>query len=227
MAIAESLADVRTRLTAAEHRFARPEGSVALLAVSKRKPASAIEAAMSAGQTRFGENHLQEAVPKIEALGRVGLEWHYIGPIQSNKTRPIATQFDWVHGVDRLKVATRLSEQRPEDLEALQVCIQVNVSGEDSKSGVTLDEINELAHAVSELPRLRLRGLMTIPRPETDFESQRKPFSVLRARLDQLNQSGLSLDTLSMGMTDDMEAAIAEGATIVRIGTAIFGTRDA
>lgn len=227
MEIAKSLADVRTRLTAAERRFSRPEGSVALLAVSKRKPTSAIEAAMSAGQTRFGENHLQEAVPKIEALGRAGLEWHYIGPIQSNKTRPIATQFDWVHGVDRLKVATRLSEQRPEGLEALQVCIQVNVSGEGSKSGVTLDEINKLAHAVSELPRLRLRGLMTIPRPETDFESQRKPFSVLRARLDQLNQSGLSLDTLSMGMTDDMEAAIAEGSTIVRIGTAIFGTRDA
>ena len=226
MAVAQSLAAVQARISAAEREFSRPPGSVALLAVSKRKPVSAIEAAVAAGQRRFGENHLQEAVPKIEALADLGLEWHYIGPIQSNKTRPIASHFDWVHGVDRLKVAKRLSEQRSDELGELQVCIQVNVSGEDSKSGVELSEVAQLAHEVSALPRLRLRGLMAIPRPEADFDAQRRPFAELRATLETLNQAGLALDTLSMGMTDDMQAAIAEGATLVRIGTAIFGARE-
>jgi len=226
MAIADSLTDVKVRIAAAERRFLRPPGDVKLLAVSKRKTVAAIEEAILAGQRLFGENQLQEALPKIESIGRSDLEWHYIGPIQSNKTRPIATNFDWVHGVDRLKIAARLSEHRPHSLEPLQVCIQVNVSGEDSKSGVTVDDVDELAHAVSELPNLQLRGLMAIPQPEPDFEAQRKSFAVLRAKFDRLNQSGLVMDTLSMGMTDDMEAAIAEGATIVRIGTAIFGARD-
>jgi pyridoxal phosphate enzyme (YggS family) len=226
MAIADSLTDVKARIAAAERRFLRPAGDVKLLAVSKRKTVAAIEEAILAGQRWFGENQLQEALPKIETIGRSDLEWHYIGPIQSNKTRPIATNFDWVHGVDRLKIAARLSEHRPHSLEPLQVCIQVNVSGEDSKSGVTVDDVDELAHAVSELPNLQLRGLMAIPQPEPDFEAQRQSFAVLRAKFDRLNQSGLAMDTLSMGMTDDMEAAIAEGATIVRIGTAIFGTRD-
>ena len=226
MSITESLASVRDRIGTAERDHARTAGSVSLLAVSKRKPISAVEAAMAAGQRLFGENHLQEAAPKIEALAGSGLEWHYIGPIQSNKTRPIATHFDWVHGVDRLKVARRLSEQRPQALAALNVCIQVNVSGEDTKAGVSLDEVDELAQAIAALPHLQLRGLMAIPRPEPNFEQQRRPFALLRQKLESLNEQGFSLDTLSMGMTDDMEAAIAEGATMVRIGTAIFGARD-
>jgi len=226
MSISESLRNVRDRIAEAESNFGREPDSVALLAVSKRKPASAVEEAFGAGQRAFGENHLQEAVPKIEQLAALDIEWHYIGPIQSNKTRPIATHFDWVHGIDRLKVATRLSEQRPGELGTLNVCVQVNVSDEPTKSGVSLEAVDEFANAVAALPNLTLRGLMAIPRPEHDFDAQRQPFALLRDKLDTLNLSGLALDTLSMGMTDDMPAAIAEGATIVRIGTAIFGARD-
>jgi hypothetical protein len=182
--------------------------------------------AASAGQKLFGENYVQEGVTKVRLLESLGLEWHFIGPLQSNKTRPVAEAFDWVHSVDRLKIAERLSEQRPKNLPALQVCIQVNVSGEQTKSGVPLDETAALAHRVAELPRLRLRGLMAIPEPVEDFDAQRIAFRRLRDAFEQLNKEGLSLDTLSMGMSHDLEAAIAEGATMVRVGTAIFGERN-
>ena len=224
--IAERLLNIRRRIAAAETKFARTPGSVGLLAVSKRKPREDLLCAHEAGQKAFGENHLQEAVEKIETLQAVDLEWHFIGPIQSNKTRPIARYFDWAHGIDRLKVATRLNEQREAGMPALNVCIQVNVSDEPTKSGVLLSEVPELARAIVEMPKLKLRGLMAIPRAQSDFEAQRAPFRELHAALTDLNDHGHTLDTLSMGMTDDMEAAIAEGATIVRIGTAIFGARE-
>lgn len=178
-----------------------------------------------AGMTRFGENYLQEALEKIEALQDLSLEWHFIGPIQSNKTRPIAEHFDWVHSVDRLKLARRLSEQRPPHLPPLNICLQVNVSGEQSKSGATLEELPALAREVASLPHLRLRGLMAIPAPAEGLEAQRQPFHHMHQALQQLNAEGLELDTLSMGMSGDLEAAIAEGATLVRIGTALFGPR--
>lgn len=178
-----------------------------------------------AGMRRFGENYLQEALEKIAALQELDLEWHFIGPIQSNKTRPIAEHFDWVHSVDRLKLARRLSEQRPAGLPPLNICLQVNVSGEQSKSGITLQELPALAQEVATLPRLRLRGLMAIPAPAAGLEAQRQPFRQMRFALEQLIAEGLELDTLSMGMSGDLEAAIAEGATLVRIGTALFGPR--
>ena len=182
---------------------------------------------LTAGQRAFGENYVQEALAKIEALAdlRRQIDWHLIGPLQSNKTRVVAEAFDWVHSVDRLRIAARLSEQRPHDLPALQVCLQVNVSGEASKSGVAPAEVAGLARAVSALPRLRLRGLMAIPEPAGDFEAQRRPHRLLRELLEALNRDGLALDTLSMGMSADLEAAIAEGSTLVRVGTAIFGGR--
>ncbi len=213
----------------AEQRYGRPAGSVALLAVSKQQPATAIAEVAAAGQTRFGENYLQEALPKMAALAegeQAELEWHFIGPIQSNKTRLIAENFAWVHSVDRLKIAQRLSMQRPGELEPLNLCLQVNISGEASKSGVEPAELAELAMAVAALPRLRLRGLMAIPAPCDDFAEQRRACARLREWQEQLAGSGLLLDTLSMGMSDDLEAAIAEGATLVRIGTAIFGPRQ-
>ena len=216
---------MRERLQAAERRFGRPAGAVALLAVSKTQPAEALRAAAEAGQRLFGESYLQEAEAKIEALADLPLEWHFIGPIQSNKTRPIATLFDWVHSVDRLKVAQRLDQQRPEERPPLNVCLQVNISGEDTKSGVTPEALPELAAAVRELPRLRLRGLMAIPARGEDLEAQRRPFRALRETLDALGIGAPALDTLSMGMSDDLEAAVAEGATIVRVGSAIFGAR--
>ncbi|MDX1432109.1 MAG: YggS family pyridoxal phosphate-dependent enzyme [Gammaproteobacteria bacterium] len=224
--IAQSLAEIRNRVTIMERRHGRAPGSVRVVAVSKTKPASAVREAAEAGQRDFGENYLQDAVAKIEALEALALTWHFIGPIQSNKTRPIAARFAWVHSLDRARIARRLSEQRPATLPPLEVCIQVNVSGESSKSGIEPDRLTELAREVGELPRLRLRGLMTLPPPCDDFETQRRPFRKLRELLDELNASGLDLDTLSMGMTHDMEAAIAEGATWVRIGTAIFGARE-
>jgi pyridoxal phosphate enzyme (YggS family) len=188
-----------------------------------------IEAA-GAGQTAFGENYLQEAVDKQQAVRALRpdlqLDWHFIGPIQSNKTRPVAEHFDWVHTIDREKIARRLSEQRPTNLPALNICLQVNVSGEASKSGVSPEDLPALAQVVATLPNLRLRGLMAIPEPAADFESQRKPFALLRTLQQQLAAIGIITDTLSMGMSTDMAAAIAEGATIVRIGTAIFGKRD-
>lgn len=196
-----------------------------LLAVSKTWPADSVREAAEAGQRAFGENYVQEGVAKVEALAGLGLEWHFIGPLQSNKTRLVANSFAWVHSVDRLKVAERLSGQRDVHLPPLEVCIQVNVSGEESKSGAAPDEVPELARAVAALPRLRLRGLMAIPEPTSDVALQRARFASLRQLRDQLNAGGLQLDTLSMGMSDDLEAAIAEGSTMVRVGTAIFGGR--
>jgi len=195
-----------------------------LLAVSKTHPASRIDEARAAGQAAFGENYVQEALDKMASLPR--LEWHLIGPLQSNKTRPVAEHFDWVHSVDRLKIAQRLSEQRPATLPPLNVCLQVNVSGEASKSGVAPEEAPALGRAIAELPNLRLRGLMSIPEPAEDPAAQRAPHRTLRQLYETMRAEGLALDTLSMGMSGDLEAAVLEGATIVRIGTAIFGKRD-
>lgn len=219
------LVAVQEAIRAAEARHGRPAGAVTLLAVSKTQPAEVLRAAVAAGQTRFGENYLQEALAKMAALADLAVEWHFIGPLQSNKTRPVAEHFAWVHSVDRLKLAERLSAQRPADLPPLSVCLQVNVSGEASKSGCTLQQLPALAQAVAALPRLRLRGLMAIPAPAADPTQQRLPFRQLREALEQLNAKNLGLDTLSMGMSDDLDAAIAEGATLVRIGSAIFGAR--
>lgn len=223
--IARALEGVRARINEAERKFGRVPGSVSLLAVSKKKPPEAVRIAYSAGQTAFGENHLQEALAKMDALADLPLEWHFIGPVQSNKTRSIATRFDWVHSIDRIKVARRLDEQRPSDLPPIKACIQINVSDEPSKSGIRFDELADFAREISTLPRLELRGLMAIPEPTVDFEAQRRPMRKMRDALEELKGQGLALDTLSMGMTDDMEAAIAEGATVVRVGTAIFGRR--
>jgi pyridoxal phosphate enzyme (YggS family) len=200
---------------------------VTLVAVSKTCPADAVREAVGAGQRDFGENYVQEAIAKIVALEdlRSRIAWHLIGPLQSNKTRDVAAHFDWVHSIDRLKLAQRLSEQRPAQLPPLQVCLQVNISGEPSKSGVAPAEALALARAVASLPRLRLRGLMSIPEPAADFASQRVPHRALRELMATLVAEGLALDTLSMGMSADLEAAIAEGATQVRVGTAIFGAR--
>jgi PLP dependent protein len=225
--IAQSLEKIRNRVTVLERHYGRPPDGVRVLAVSKTKPADAVRAAAEVGQREFGENHVQDALTKLDALGDLDLVWHFIGPIQSNKTRLIAARFDWVHSIDRAKIARRLNDQRPEGLAPLEVCIQVNLSGESSKSGVDPDQAEELAQLVSGLPRLKLRGLMTLPRPCDDLEEQRRPFAALRGILETLNATGFTLDTLSMGMTGDMEAAIAEGATIIRIGTAIFGAREA
>ena len=224
-AIASNLQAVNRAIAQAAHSARRRAENVALLAVSKTFPAALVREAFHAGQRAFGESYVQEALGKIEALRDLPLEWHFIGPIQSNKTRAIAENFAWVHGVDRLKIAERLSAQRPQNLPPLNVCIQVNVSGEDSKSGVAPDEVAGLAQAVARLPQLRLRGLMTIPAPVDGLVLQRKPFFRLRELLSQLNAHGMELDTLSMGMSHDFEAAVLEGATIVRIGAAIFGDR--
>jgi len=220
----ERLIKVLQRIRNAEKHAGRPEGSVTLLAVSKTQPADAIRALAQAGQRHFGENYLQEALAKQEELADLnGLVWHFIGPIQSNKTRVIASGFDWVHSVDRLKIAERLSEQRPAEWPPLNICLQVNISRETSKSGVDPDDLPELARAVAGLPRLRLRGLMAIPAPAHDLESQRQPLRALREALERLQAPGL--DTLSMGMSEDLEAAILEGSTCVRVGTALFGPR--
>jgi len=197
-----------------------------VLAVSKTRPEADIRAAFGAGLTHFGENYLQEALPKMEALADLPLQWHFIGPIQSNKTRSIASHFDWVHSIDREKIARRLSEQRPAHLPPLQVCLQVNVSGEATKAGADPAEIPELARALAALPRLRLRGLMAIPAPTEDAGEQRAAFRALRELFEALPPADPPADTLSMGMSADLEAAIAEGATLVRVGTAIFGPRD-
>ena len=227
--IAHNLQAVDASIRAAAHAAGRARDEVQLLAVSKTFPPAAVLDAIAAGQTAFGENYLQEALDKIAAISAAlhgrKIDWHFIGPIQSNKTRPIAASFDWVHTVERLKIAQRLSEQRPAGSAPLNICLQVNISGEASKSGVTPAELPELARLVAQLPRLRLRGLMAIPEPETDVARQRAAFAQLRALFDALRDDGLELDTLSMGMSADMGAAIAEGATIVRIGSAIFGSR--
>ena len=226
--IAGKLQQVHERIALACAAAQRPVQSVTLLAVSKTFGAAAVRAAQAAGQRAFGENYVQEALAKIDALAdlRATIEWHLIGPLQSNKTREVAAAFDWVHSLDRLKVAERLSAQRPAGLPPLQVCLQVNVSGEASKSGVAPGELPALAHAVAALPHLRLRGLMSIPEPATDPAAQRAPHRLLHQWLDTRRAEGLALDTLSMGMSADLEAAIAEGATIVRVGTAIFGGRS-
>jgi PLP dependent protein len=226
--LTHNLEAVHQRIAAAARNAGREPHSVALLAVSKTFPAQDVRAAHTAGQRAFGENYVQEAVEKIEALAdlRAELEWHFIGPLQSNKTRPVAERFDWVHSVDRLKIAQRLSEQRPASMAPLNVCLQVNVSGEASKSGVAPHEAAQIAQAIAALPNLRLRGLMSIPEPEATLEAQRVPHRQLRELFESLRAGGLALDTLSMGMSADLEAAVLEGATIVRIGTAIFGGRD-
>jgi len=222
-----NLTAVESRIRLACEGAGRPVDGVTLLAVSKTFPADAVREAFDAGCRQFGENYVQEALDKIAALAdlRSRITWHLIGPLQSNKTRPVAEAFDWVHSVDRLKIAQRLSEQRPPHLPPLQVCLQVNISGESSKSGLSPAEVPAVAQAVAALPRLRLRGLMAIPEPAGDFNAQRAPHRALRELLAALNAQGLQLDTLSMGMSADLEAAIAEGATIVRVGTAIFGGR--
>ena len=240
--IASRLQAVKARISAAARATGRAPAEITLVAVSKTFPPQAIAEACAAGQTAFGENYAQEGIEKITALSglplqwRVAspegpllrpLEWHYIGPIQSNKTRPIAENFDWVHGIERAKIAERLSASRPDDKPPLQVCIQVNVSGEASKSGVAPDAVFGLAQTIMRLPRLRLRGLMAIPEPTPDTALQRSRLRMLREIRDELLRRGVVLDTLSMGMSDDLEAAIAEGATLVRVGRAIFGERGA
>jgi len=240
--IASRLQAVKARISEAAGAAGRAPGEITLVAVSKTFPPQAIAEACAAGQTAFGENYAQEGIEKIAALSHLSpkrhvaspegsllrsLEWHHIGPIQSNKTRPIAENFDWVHGIDRAKIAERLSASRPDNKPPLQVCIQVNVSGEASKSGVAPDAVFGLAQTIMRLPRLRLRGLMAIPEPTPDTALQRSRFRMLREIRDDLLRRGVALDTLSMGMSDDLEAAIAEGATLVRVGRAIFGERGA
>lgn len=224
--ITKNIKSIRAQITEAEKRYDRHPGSVQLLAVSKTRPIEDVRAAFSENQFDFGENYLQDALPKIANFSEPGIAWHFIGPIQSNKTRQIAENFDWVHTIDRLKIAQRLSEQRDPSIKPLNVCIQVNTSNEASKSGVSPEETIALAQQIKALPNLYLRGLMTIPASTNDFAQQRQPFRLLRELKDELLSQGIELDTLSMGMTNDMEAAIAEGSTIVRIGTAIFGKRN-
>jgi len=221
--ITENLKQLWLKISQAERIYHRKQGSVLLLAVSKTKPAKDIAEAYQAGQRHFGENYCQEALQKQRELGAYDITWHFIGPIQSNKTKALATHFDWVHSVDRLKTAKRLSEQRPVTLPPLNICLQVNISGETSKSGITLAELPQLCGQIAELPRLRLRGVMAIPLPQEDFEEQRKPYQSLFQAVENLNNP--ALDTFSYGMTGDLLAAIAEGSTIVRIGTALFGAR--
>ena len=234
--IVVNLIQVKERIELAALAAKREPEEIELLAVSKTFPASAVEEAMHAGQSAFGENYVQEAVEKIEKLAKLRpwLIWHFIGPLQSNKTREVAQHFDWVHSVDRLKIAERLSTQRGEfpDLAPLQVCVQINVSEEESKSGVSLAEVEELCNAITSLPNLVLRGLMAIPAPNPDPSMQRQAFAAVkdcfrRIQSNHATELGYQFfDTLSMGMSDDLEAAIAEGSTMVRVGTAIFGKRD-
>jgi len=224
--ISANLQAVKARIRTAAQAAGRDAGAARLLAVSKSWPAASVREAFAAGQRAFAENYVQEGVPKITALDDLDLEWHFIGPLQSNKTREVAEHFDWVHSLDRLKIAERLSAQRPANAPPLQVCLQVNVSGEASKGGVAPEETATLARAVATLPRLRLRGLMAIPEAGADVDRLRRRFAELRRLLAILKAEGMQLDTLSMGMSDDLEIAIAEGATIVRVGTAIFGLRE-
>ena len=225
--ISEGLQAITTRISAAATAAGRALEDIQLVAVSKTFPPECIRAAFACGQRAFGESYVQEALEKINDLNDLPLEWHFIGPIQSNKTRAIAETFQWVHSVDRLRVAQRLSDARPALLPPLQVCLQVNISGEASKSGVAPAEVALLAEQVSHLSNVRLRGLMTVPRPTDDQEAQRAAFRSMRELLDNVRARGIALDALSMGMSDDLEAAIQEGATIVRVGRAIFGERAA
>jgi hypothetical protein len=227
--IEDNLQQVHRQMAAACAQAGRDVNAVTLLAVSKTFGPDAVDQALAAGQRAFGENYIQEGVEKIQALRAshpgAAIEWHCIGPVQSNKTRLVAAHFDWVQSVDRLKIAQRLSEQRPPELPPLQVCLQVNVDGGPTKSGVTPDELPALAEAVAQLPHLKLRGLMCIPEPADSFEAQRVVFLQAQALFDHLNAQGLGLDTLSMGMSDDLDAAVAAGSTMVRVGRAIFGSR--
>jgi len=222
--IAERLKQILTQINDAERACNRRPGSVLLLAVSKTKPSEDIAAAYRAGQRHFGENYLQEALRKQQELGAYDITWHFIGPIQSNKTKALATHFAWVHSVDSLKIAKRLSEQRPPHLPPLNICLQVNISDEESKSGIGLAELPELYEQVANLPNLKLRGVMAIPEPQQDFELQRRPYKALYQTVAKLGRP--ELDTFSFGMTGDLNAAIVEGSTIVRIGTALFGERN-
>ncbi|MFQ3790063.1 YggS family pyridoxal phosphate-dependent enzyme [Halomonas sp. A29] len=227
--LSESLASARRRLSEALAAAGRPADAARLLAVSKTKPAGMVREAWQLGQREFGENYVQEALEKqVELADLDDIVWHFIGPLQANKTRAVAESFDWVHSVDREKIARRLNDQRPEGLGPLEICLQVNVSDEASKSGVAFEELEDLAKAVLSMPRLRLRGLMAIPAPAADLASQRAPLARLRQALETLRQRfpEARLDTLSMGMSDDLEAAVLEGATLVRLGTAIFGARS-
>jgi pyridoxal phosphate enzyme (YggS family) len=225
-AISKNISKVLDRIRRTTQKWDRADDSVTLLAVSKTRAATELQQAWEAGLDQFGESYLNEALEKVRALSHLPLCWHFIGPIQSNKTRPIAENFSWVHSLDRLKIARRLNEQRPRRLPPLNVCIQVNISGEDSKSGVTLAELPALATEVAALPQLKLRGLMAIPAATEGLAQQRQAFARLRHALEQLSPLYPDLDTLSMGMSADLEAAIAEGATIVRVGTDIFGPRN-
>jgi len=226
MKITNKLAQIHKDISVAEKRYHRAEGSVRLLAVSKTRSVDEIMSAINEGQRHFGENYCQEAIEKIEMIDQPDLIWHFIGPVQSNKTRQIACHFDWVHTVNRIKIAQRLNETRPEDLAPLNICVQVNISGEVSKSGISVDAVNNFINELDQFKRLKVRGLMSLPAPASDFDEQRKPFSILNHELQTLRLSRPDLDTLSIGTTQDMEAAIAEGATIVRIGTALFGPRN-
>lgn len=224
--LAESFKIVRQQITEACNRANRSADSVALLAVSKTRSVDEIRAAAATGQVAFGENYLQESVEKIEELSELNLEWHFIGPIQSNKTRPIAEHFDWVHSVDRLKIAQRLSDQRPETASDLNICIQLNISAEDQKAGCSVAEFPALARQIAALPKLCLRGIMVIPEATDDEELLRQRFRHTAELLDQLKADIPTLDTLSMGMSGDIDAAISEGSTMVRVGTALFGPRN-
>ncbi len=223
--VSANLAQVRKRIELAVIAAGRPADAVSLLAVSKTMPAQAVRDAFAAGQLAFGENYIQEGVEKIASLADLPLVWHCIGPIQSNKTKLVAENFAWVHSIDRLKIAERLSAQRPAHLPALQICLQVNVDGGSNKSGVTPTDLLALAQAVAQLPNLQLRGIMTIPEPAANEAAARSVHRHAKALFDSLNAAGLKLDTLSMGLTGYLEAAIAEGSTCVRVGTAIFGHR--
>lgn len=227
MKIATNLAQTLDDISTMEKRYHRSEGSVCLLAVSKTRSIEEIAIAIKAGQRQFGENYCQEAIDKMDSINHPGLTWHFIGPVQSNKSRQIAQHFDWVHTVDRIKIARRLNELRPEDKEPLNICIQINISGEKTKSGISLDELIDFIYELDQFKRIKVRGLMSLPAPNIDFNEQRKPFAKLKEKLNELSQSRPDIDTLSIGTSQDMEAAIAEGATIVRIGTAIFGPRNA
>lgn len=223
--ILQNLTAIRQRISAAEKCYQCEPNSVRLLAVSKYKTVELIQAAVLAGQWSFGENYLQEALPKIMALANLSLDWHFIGTMQMNKTKLIAQYFNWVQSLTNIKMAQRLHNHRPDSLPPLNVCIQVNISMENSKTGINTAEVFDLASAVMELPRLKLRGLMGMPAPATDFATQRLAFAPLRLAYEQLKAQGFAIDTLSMGMTHDLEAAIAAGSTLVRVGEGIFGTR--
>ena len=223
--IATNLKNINSKIRSAEKFVQRPVDSVLLLAVSKSKPTQAIIEAYQAGQRHFGENYLQEAITKQKQLGAFAITWHFIGPIQSNKTRPIAGHFDWVHSVDSLKIARRLSEQRPPQLPDLNICLQINISNENSKSGISLQELPDLCQQILQLPRLHLRGVMAIPAPESDFDQQCLPYRTIYSTIEKSHLNSV-IDTFSFGMSEDLVAAITEGSTIVRIGTALFGARD-